>query len=94
MTTEATQTGEAEQLRIGATLRAIREARGLRVGEFAKKLEISHAYLSNIENGRRALPAPMVIRAADLLGIRPIALVRPGYFAETTDDADESTGDT
>jgi transcriptional regulator with XRE-family HTH domain len=80
VSTPVTQTSESEQLRIGATLRALREARGIRVGELARKLRISHSYLSNIEAGRKAIPPPLVVRAADALAVRPIALVRPDYY--------------
>lgn len=82
MSTKTTPTGDAEQLRIGATLRALRLARGVRVGELAKQADISHAYLSNIEAGRKPLPAHLVKRISDLLGVRPIALVRPDHFGE------------
>jgi len=81
MARATTRTGDPELLRVGATLRALREARGVRVGELAAQLDISHAYLSNIEAGRKPLTAPLLTRVADLLGIRPIALVRPDHFS-------------
>jgi transcriptional regulator with XRE-family HTH domain len=82
MATATTPSGDTEQLRIGATLRALRTARGVRVGQFAAKLEISHAYLSNIEAGRKPLTAALTKRAADLLNVPPIALVRPDFFPD------------
>jgi transcriptional regulator with XRE-family HTH domain len=84
MATTSTRSGDTEQVRIGETLRALRLARGVRIGELAKKLDISHAYLSNIEHGRRPLTAQLLPRVADLLAVRPIAIVRPDHF----DDAD------
>lgn len=70
----------AEDVRVGATLRAFREARGIKLGEFATKLRISSAYLSNIEAGRKRLTPPLVAKASSLLDVRPIALVRPDQF--------------
>lgn len=80
MSTPLPRQGDTEQLRIGATLRAIREARGARVGELAKLLDISHSYLSNIEAGRKPLTPALTARVAQLLSVKPIALVRPDYF--------------
>lgn len=82
MSTTLPRPSDTEQLRIGATLRALREARGVRVGELAKKLQISHAYLSNIEAGRKSLTPQLTVRVAELLDVRPIALVRPDHFAD------------
>ena len=73
-------TSDPERVRIGATLRAIREARGVRVGELAKLAEVSSPYLSNIEAGRKPLTPVLTIRIAKLLNVKPIALVRPDYF--------------
>lgn len=61
---------------------ALREARGLRVGELAKAMQISHGYLSNIESGRRALTPQLAVRAAAAMAVRPIALLNPGAFDE------------
>lgn len=69
-----------EDVRVGATLRALREARGIKVGELANKLGISYAYLSNIEAGRKRLTPPLTAKAAQLLNVRPIALVLPDHF--------------
>jgi transcriptional regulator with XRE-family HTH domain len=71
-----------EDMRVGATLRALREARGIKLGEFANKLGISYAYLSNIEAGRKRLTPPLTAKAAQLLVVPPIALVLPDEFPE------------
>ena len=69
-----------EDVRVGATLKAFREARGIKLGEFANKLGISYAYLSNIEAGRKRLTPTLTAKAAHLLDVRQIALVRPEHF--------------
>ncbi len=69
-----------EWVRVGATLKALREARGIPLGEFATKLGKSYPYVSNIEAGRKRLTPPLVARASELLGVRPAALVRPDDF--------------
>lgn len=71
-----------ERERVGATLRAVREVCGYKTGEFANELGISHGYLSNIEAGRKRLTPQLLAKAAQVLGVRPIAIVREGYFEE------------
>ncbi len=46
----------------GAKLRELRKARGLTLQEMAKSLEISSAYLSALEHGKRGRPSPMLVR--------------------------------
>ena len=72
-----------EWVRIGATLKALREARGIEVAEFAAKLGHSDSYLRNIEGGRRRLTPSLTKRSAELLGVRTAALVRPDEFQES-----------
>lgn len=69
-----------ERVRVGATLRTLREQCGFRTGEFANELGISHGYLSNIEAGRKPLTPQLLAKAAKALGVRPIAIVREDYF--------------
>jgi transcriptional regulator with XRE-family HTH domain len=71
-----------EQIRVGETVRALREARGLRVGDLARALGVSHSYISQIESGAKPLPARRVRDFADALGVRPGALVRPDLYHE------------
>jgi transcriptional regulator with XRE-family HTH domain len=70
----------AERVRIGETLRTIRETKGYKLGEFATEIGISYAYLSNIEAGRKRLTPQLLAKAAGALGVRQIAIVRDGYF--------------
>lgn len=67
----------AERKRVGATLRTLRTTRGWKLGDFATKLDISYAYLSNIEAGRKPLPDHLLARAAQLLDVEQIAIKHP-----------------
>lgn len=71
---------DPEWVRIGQTLRTIREIKGFDLGEFASELDISYSYLSNIEAGRKRLTPQLLSRCAALLGVRQVAIVREGYF--------------
>jgi len=78
MTPQITSEAEkAERQRVGATLRTLREKEGWKLGDFATQLDISYAYLSNIEAGRKRLPDHLLARAAKLLGCPPIAIRHP-----------------
>ena len=52
--------------RLGAKLRALRRRERLTQVELAEKLGISPSYLNLIENNRRPLTAPVLIRLAQL----------------------------
>ncbi|MBC7171132.1 MAG: helix-turn-helix transcriptional regulator, partial [Polyangiaceae bacterium] len=54
---------------MGQRLRELRMHRGLQQGEVARQLEISPAYLSLIEKGKRAVQLPLLFRALDLYGV-------------------------
>lgn len=82
MTTNLAGTEQAERRRIGATLKALREKRGYTADQFANEIGKSRPYLSNIEAGRKPMPEWMVARAADLLNVPQVALVREGYYTE------------
>lgn len=71
---------DPENVRIGATLRMARESRGLRTGQAANALDISYAYLSNIEAGRKPLTPVMLARVAALYRVEQAAIVRPDLF--------------
>lgn len=61
----------------GAAVKALREALGHRGGEFATRCEISHAYLSNVEHGRKQPSAAVARRLADELGVPLAAITYP-----------------
>lgn len=73
-----------ENIRRGETLRALREARGIPVGEFATKLGRSYSYVSNIEAGRKRLTPEIALKAAQLLAVRPAALLSPDEFPDAS----------
>jgi DNA-binding transcriptional regulator YiaG len=80
--TRITKHLEPERQRQGATLRTIREIRGLKLAELANALGISYAYLSNIEAGRKRLTPQLLAKAATVLGITQMALVHPDSFGD------------
>lgn len=54
----------------GARLRALRAARGMNLKELAAQLQVSSAYLSALEHGRRGAPSiGLVHQVCDLLGL-------------------------
>ncbi len=70
---------DPERVRVGETLRTIREIKGFRLGEFAQELDVSYSYWSNIEAGRKRLTPQLLAKAARLLEVRQVAIVREGY---------------
>ena len=76
-----TEAEHLERERIGATLRTLRTTRGWKLGEFATQMDISYAYLSNIEAGRKPLPDHLLARAARLLDVEQIAIKHPKQVA-------------
>lgn len=71
---------QPETQRQGATLRFVREQRGVTQQELATRLNISRAFLANIEAGRRALTPTIARTACDVLKIRPIVLVNDDFL--------------
>jgi predicted transcriptional regulator/transcriptional regulator with XRE-family HTH domain len=55
--------------RLGAKVRALRRRENLSQNELAQRLDISPSYLNLIENNRRPLPAPLLIRIAQLFDV-------------------------
>jgi transcriptional regulator with XRE-family HTH domain len=70
-----------ERVRVGATLRTLRTTRGWKLGDFASELDISYAYLSNIEAGRKPLTDVLLARAARILDVEQIAIKHPSKQA-------------
>lgn len=67
----------------GAAIRAIREARGIPLGDCASTCDISYSYLSNIEAGRKNASPALLRKLADALGcsLAAISSARPGRAA-------------
>jgi len=70
-----------EDERIGATIRALAEAHGWRVGELASALDMSHSYISNVLAGRKRANAKLCREFADLLNV-PLAAIVSGQRYE------------
>lgn len=64
-----------EDERIGATIRALTEAHGWRVGELAAALGVSHSYVSNVMAGRKHANPQLCRKVADLLQVPLAAIV-------------------
>ena len=71
-----------ETLRVGSTVRELRELRGVKADELANAIDISRPYLANIEAGRKRLSAVHASRIAAFLGVRQISILRPDEFPE------------
>lgn len=77
MSREENGTLNQDWVRVGATLRTLRELRGERPDPFASGIGISRPYLANIEAGRKKLTNVLLARAADRLNVEQIAIMRP-----------------
>ena len=64
--TNPTKTTTAPSPRLGQKLRVLRRREGLTQQQLAERLKISPAYLNLIENGKRPLPAHVLIALAQL----------------------------
>ena len=58
-----------QHARMGQRLRALRIERGLQQSEMARRLDISAAYLSLIEKGRRSVQLPLLFKALEIYGL-------------------------
>lgn len=77
MPTAEKNTLNPEWVRVGATLRTIREIRGYKPDGFASGIGISRPYLANIEAGRKKLTDVILARAAEALKVEQIAIMLP-----------------
>lgn len=62
---------------LGPAVRAIREALGIKHGEFAIRCDMSPGYLTNIEAGRKQPSPAAAKRIADQLGVPLDAITFP-----------------
>lgn len=77
-----------EDERIGATIRALAEAHGWRVGELAYALDLSHGYISNVLAGRKHANAKLCREFADLLNVPLAAIVSSTTYSNAVSLAD------
>jgi transcriptional regulator with XRE-family HTH domain len=61
----------------GATVRELRNALGIKAGDFALRCDMSPGYLSNIEAGRKQPAAPVIQTIAQQLGVPVDAITYP-----------------
>ena len=66
-----------DSVRVGATVKALREAHGWALTKFATAIGMSHGHLANIESGRKRLTAEKARRVADTLNVPLAAIITP-----------------
>lgn len=74
---------DPEAVRVGATIKTLREAYGWKLGELAQAVGRSHAFLSNIEAGRKRAPRPLCSKIATVLDV-PLAAIVSSEYAQAT----------
>lgn len=67
-----------DPIRMGATIKALREAYGWKLGKFAVAAGTTHPHMSNIESGRKRCTPEMARRIADVLGV-PLAAITTSF---------------
>lgn len=70
-----------DPIRVGATVKALREANGWALGKFASAVGLSHGHLANIEAGRKRLTPEKARLVADTLNV-PLAAITTEYDVE------------
>lgn len=70
-----------DPVRTGATIKALREAYGWKLGKFAVACATTHPHMSNIESGRKRVTPEMARRVATVLGV-PLAAITTSYDVE------------
>ena len=73
---------------IGKALRLLRVYHDLKLGDLAKKIEISPGYLSEIENGKKKPSLELIEKYSNFFKIKPSAIL---FFSENLDN-DSITG--
>lgn len=68
-----------EEVRIGATIKALREAHGLTVTELARGIGVGHSLVSLIESGERRATMANCQAVARLLNVKLAAITVEGY---------------
>ena len=68
---------DPELIRVGATVRQMREMRGMTQEDLSRTAVLSRPYVANIEAGRAKPSARAVARIADALSVPQISIIRP-----------------
>jgi transcriptional regulator with XRE-family HTH domain len=82
---------DPEDERVGATIRALTDAHGWRVGELAAALGMSHSYVSNVMAGRKRANPQLCRKVADLLQVPLAAIVSSAAYWSAVELADSET---
>lgn len=72
----------SEDVRVGATIREMRQMRGMTQDDLSSAAMLSRAYVANIESGRKRPSMKAVARIAAALHVPQISII-----ARTQDDA-------
>lgn len=67
-----------DPIRVGATVKALREAYGWSLSKFAVAVPMSHGHLANIEAGRKRLTPEKARAIATVLKV-PLAAITTSY---------------
>lgn len=66
---------DLENIRVGATIRQMREMRGMTQEQLAQAAMLSRPFVANVEAGRKKASAKAIARIADALRVPQISLV-------------------
>ena len=69
--------GASEIVRVGATIRQMREMRGMTQEQLSQASMLSRAYVANVEAGRKRLSQKAVARIAEALHVPQISIIVP-----------------
>ncbi|WP_223885578.1 helix-turn-helix domain-containing protein [Nocardia colli] len=75
-----------DQVRVGATIRALRERSGVSRRDLARQIGISASHLANIERGLRACTRPNAHKVAEALNVDPIAIMAESGESDAAPD--------
>ena len=76
-------TNELEHTRVGATVKCIRELRGLTQDQLSAAATMSRSQLANIEAGRKSLSVLALARIATALAVPSAAIKIPAVKEES-----------
>lgn len=68
---------DPEAVRLGATVKAMREMRGMTQDQLSRAADMSRSYVANTERGRYLPSRRAIARLATALAVPQISLVRP-----------------
>lgn len=68
---------DPEAVRLGATIRALRRANGLKITDLAAAVGVSRPYMNNVELGAKKATPKLCIDVARALGVPVTALTVP-----------------